>query len=90
MAMASQQAFSQTLHVVNTEDNLPETPANLGAIGTRKTLVGGLNMESVDSDVFSSVSRCDRVVLSPTLRLPSGCCAAACRRTRARTVLQRE
>lgn len=83
MAMATQQAFSQTLQVVNTEDDLPETPANLGAIGTRKTLVGGPNMESMDSDVFSSVSRCGCVVSPPVLRLISGCCAAACRWTHA-------
>ena len=61
MAMTPQRAFSQqTLQVVEGADDaagLPETPANLGAIGSRKTLVSGPNMESVESDVFSSVSR---------------------------------
>jgi len=56
---APQRAFSQgTLLQIadDAESTLPETPANLGAIGSRKTFVGGANMHSMDSDVFSSVS----------------------------------
>ena len=52
------------------------TPADLGAIGSRKTLVGGPNMDSVESDVFSSLSRCVPEHLPP---LPPS--LPACQRT---------
>ena len=61
MQATPQRAFSQgALQVTDDAEStpLPETPAlHLGAIGSRKTLVGGANMHSVESDVFSSVSR---------------------------------
>lgn len=53
--MPAERAFSQTQLVV--EPELPATPVNLGAIGSRKSLVGGPNGESIESDVFSSISR---------------------------------
>ena len=61
MPAEPQRAFSQTQLVVGAaagpELLLPATPANLGAIASRKTLVGGPNGESIESDVFSSISR---------------------------------
>ena len=78
MAAEPQRAFSQTTLVVVDSDDaaLPETPADLGAIGSRKTLVGGPNMDSVESDVFSSLSRCVPEHLPP---LPPS--LPACQRT---------
>ena len=79
MAAEPQRAFSQTTLVIVDSDDaaLPETPADLGAIGSRKTLVGGPNMDSVESDVFSSLSRCVPEHLPP---LPPSL-PAACQRT---------
>jgi hypothetical protein len=61
MPAGPQRAFSQgALQVTDDAEStlLPETPSlHLGAIGSLKTLVGGPNMHSVESDVFSSVSR---------------------------------
>lgn len=70
MTAEPQRAFSQTMEVADSDALLPETPTDLGAIGSRKTLVSGPNMDSVDSDVFSSLSRCGRSHLAADSALP--------------------